>query len=147
MRCHKRIQLMRAASLFVLVLAACASTPDIRERQEADRAALEADADNLFEALEAAAGARDLPISRRDDVGRRLSTDWLEEDTSTRRRYFLSVFIHPAGLVVRANIVREAQSSGEGDEGIWRELPRTEAVAAEEGAIVEEAHEIWLNEY
>lgn len=145
MRGHKRLRLLRVVCLLAFGLAACAPAPDIRERQEADRAELEVDADALFEALEVVADRRELPISRRDTAGRRLSTGWIDEAPSTRRRYFLSVFLHPAGIVVRANIVREASVDEDGVT-IWRELPRSEEVTEEEQAIVGEAHEIWLNE-
>jgi hypothetical protein len=122
----------------------CASNADIAAQQSARFERLESQAHSLFAALEQVASQRALPIVLRDAEGLRLTSDWILESDGLRRRYFLAVLRHPAGNALHVNIVRQRQEDSEGfGEPIWTRLERTEEVAAEEQALIEEAYGLW----
>ncbi len=128
----------------------CTTAADVQAAREQLLLERQAEADALFEALRETARARALPIARDDAGRRRLTSEYLEEGPTLRRRYFLSVALTPSGMAVRVNLVREALTEGAapppGDgtpaDG-WDELPRTPEVEAEEMEIAREAYERW----
>ena len=129
-------------TLLATVLCACASTAQIEEHNRETMAALEGDADALFVCLENEAETRNIPLARRDEARRRLTSDWIDETDDTRRRYFLSVLLYSAGLAIRVHIVREELQQG-GEVETWAEIAPTDEVSAEETAIINAVHQRW----
>ena len=128
-------------TFFALIQCTCSSFSST-DRTSADlQVDLYSEADLLFAAFERVASEHNIPVARRDQEDRRLTSEWIDEGDNTRRRYFLSVLIHPAGLALRANIVREI--CVEGSEPCWQDLERTDEVAEEEAILIEEAYEYW----
>jgi hypothetical protein len=148
---HRRTTALAAwvGLLATALLGACASAADVQARQDAAWAAVESDADGLFAALEAVAAQRALPIDRRDAQRRRLTSFWMAEGESSevRRRYFLAVILHPEGLALHARIAREQRLRGEHGDEVWSALEPTEAVTAEQQAIIEEAYARWADRH
>lgn len=141
--------LLVALATLVSPVAGCTTAADVQAAREEALAERQAEADALFDALRETARTRSLPIARDDAARRRLTTEYLEEGPSLRRRYFLSVAITPSGMAVRVNLVREARAEdattpeGEAAGETWDELPRTDEVEAEEIGIAREAYERW----
>ena len=131
-------------TIVAAALGACASTAQIEEHNRETIAALEGDADALHACLEDEADTRNIPLARRDETRRRLTSEWIDEggDEDIRRRYFFSVLLYPAGLAIRVHIVRE-HLSRESEVETWTELAPTEEVSAEEMAIISAVHQRW----
>lgn len=130
---------------FVLALAlaftACASTADIRAQREASLAQLEADADALLDCLENEANERDIPVESRDDVRRRVTSEWIAENDSERRRYYLTVIFNASGMAMRVRINRQEVESLEDDR--WSDLDPRDVDSAEELDIIRSAFQGW----
>ncbi len=127
--------------LFALTLAGCASAADIRAQREASLAQLEADADALLDCLENEANERNIPVASRDDVRRRVTSEWIAENDSERRRYYLTVIFNASGMAMRVRINRQEVESLEDD--LWNDLDPRDVDSAEELDIIRAAFEGW----
>ncbi len=131
-------------TFFAFIQCTCSSFSST-DRTSADlQVDLYEEADVLFLAFERVALENNIPVARRDPDDRRLTSEWIDEGDNTRRRYFLSVLVHPAGLALRANIVQE--TCVEGVQPCWQDIERTDEVAEEEAILIEEAYEYWQDQ-
>ncbi|MBN1947572.1 MAG: hypothetical protein JW797_18025 [Bradymonadales bacterium] len=125
-----------------LLSCSCLGTADIRREQQQTASAMDDEADGLYLALERVAADRGIPLTRRDPIARRLTSDWIDEADQVQRRYYLSVINQAGLLALRVHIDRRRSFVEQGVEH-FEDLPRSAETIEEENAMLQEAYRLW----